>query len=84
MDNLAMDAKKATEAGLSYGQWKARQPVVHKLPRKIPKGYHVKVCENCGVEFLTTFQQRQRFCGDACREKASERRYREKRKIKEG
>lgn len=82
MDNLAKDAKKAMEAGMSYGRWKATQPIVHKLPRKIPKGYRLGVCKECGKEFITNHPEKI-FCDDYCRIRGGNRDWK-KYKGKEG
>ena len=82
MDNLAKDAKKAREAGMSYGRWKATQPFVHKLPRKITKGYRLRVCKECGAEFMTSHPSKV-YCNDDCRMKHGNRDWK-KYKGKEG
>lgn len=79
MDKLAQDAKKALEAGMSYGQWKATQPIVHHLPRKVPKGQKIKVCKNCGKEFMTSIPKKV-FCDDNCRRSAEQKAYHERKK----
>lgn len=62
MDNLAMNAMLAKEAGMSYGQWKALQPVV-KLEKTIPEGW--EPCEYCGKLFKKS--KGKRFCEIGCR-----------------
>ena len=63
MDKLSSDAMLARKAGMTYGKWKALQPVV-KFERKIPKDW--KVCEFCGKAFMPN-QKNQRFCDIGCR-----------------
>lgn len=67
MDNLARNAMLAKQAGLSYGKWKALQPIVPIVKKKeIPKGW--KTCEHCGKIFKT--KKAQRFCEVYCRQQA--------------
>ena len=49
MDNLAKDAKSARGAGMSYGKWKAMQPVVEFGESKLPDGW--RRCVVCGKPF---------------------------------
>lgn len=62
-DKLAQEAAKARAAGMSYGQWKALQPVVVADPRAIPDGW--KACEYCGKPFKGKVNKR--FCEVGCR-----------------
>lgn len=85
MDNLARNAMLAKQANMSYGRWKAMQPIVPiEQKKEIPDGW-IK-CGYCGKPFKPKNPQ-QKYCEYACRErgyaeKESEiqRRYREKRK----
>jgi hypothetical protein len=85
MDNLARNAMLAKQAGMSYGRWKAMQPVMDvKKPETIPEGW--KLCEYCKKPYKP-FNGMQRFCEYECREKgyyekslANSKRYRENRK----
>lgn len=79
VDKLAMEAAKATAAGMSYGRWKATQPIVSHIPRKIPNGYRLGVCKECGSEFMTN-QPKKVFCDDTCRGKYFDRAYKMKAK----
>ena len=67
MDKLAKDARKAKQAGLSYGQWKAMQPRVTVKKQEIPDGW--QACECCGKPFKPKGGG-QRFCDIDCREKS--------------
>ena len=62
MDNLARNAMLAKQAGMSYGQWKALQPVV-KFEKTNPEGW--ATCEYCGKLFRKT--KNKRFCDIGCR-----------------
>lgn len=64
-DKLAHEVSQAIAEGLSYGQWKAKQPFV-PYEAKIPDGW--KRCERCGKPFKP--MQAQRFCDIHCRELA--------------
>ena len=66
MDNLARNTMLAKQAGMSYGKWKAMQPLVKKIPVVIPDGW--KPCEFCGKPFKRT--QGRRFCDIGCRNQA--------------
>lgn len=79
MDKLSSDARKARAAGMSYGQWKATQPIVKALPRKIPGGYRVQVCEHCGCEFMVSGERKRKFCSDDCRMRTYEKRQQQRR-----
>ena len=68
MDRLARNAMLARQAGLSYGKWKALQPIVPVEKKPIPEGW--KECERCGKPFKPG--PRQRFCELYCRVQAYE------------
>ena len=65
MDRLARNAMLARQAGMTYGKWKALQPIAPLEPKPIPEDW--RKCEECG----TPFEPRggKRFCCDRCREK---------------
>ena len=69
MDNLTRDMMLAKQAGMSYGKWKAMQPVV----AVIPEGW--ATCEYCGGPFKPI--KKKRFCDSTCRDKAYEGKRRE-------
>ena len=89
MDNLARNAMLAKQAGMSYGRWKAMQPVVPVEKKTgIPDGW--KECEECRKPFKP-FNGKQRFCCTDCQkaayaekerelQRAYQRSYRERRK----
>ena len=69
MDNLARNAMLAKQANMSYGKWKAMQPVIEKVEKPadpLPKGW--KICQNCGKAFKTN--KAQKYCDIDCRKKA--------------
>ena len=78
MDNLARNAMLARQDGVSYGKWKAMQPIVKVEPEKdeIPEGW--KRCEVCGKPFKKNGQKL--YCDLACREKKRNQRRRERSK----
>ena len=78
MDKLANDVHQAIQANLSYGKWKAMQPVVTKTEKApLPAGW--QECECCGKPFKKV-RAAQRFCELSCRERAYANTAREMRK----
>ncbi len=69
MDRLAMNAMLARQAGMTYGKWKAMQPIVPIEKPEIPEGW-VK-CEECGKAFPP--RNKKRFCDGVCRRAAYEK-----------
>ena len=76
MDRLARNAMLARKAGMTYGKWKALQPVLPPEEKPLPEGW--KKCEECGKPFKARGGV-QRFCELGCREKAHWRRKNQKR-----
>lgn len=70
MDRLARNAMLARQANMSYGKWKAMQPIVEVKEKPKPEDW--KKCKCCG-ELLDDKNGRQ-YCNDECRREA----YREK------
>ncbi len=67
MDNLARNAMLAKQAGMSYGKWKAMQPVVTKTEKApLPQGW--RECEVCGKPYRK--HGGQKYCGIDCRKQA--------------
>jgi hypothetical protein len=62
-DKLAQEVSQAIAAGLSYGKWKALQPVVAVEPQAIPDGW--QPCEYCGKPFKRVGGKR--YCEAYCR-----------------
>ena len=67
MDNLARDAMAASNAGMSYGKWKALQENKPIKPSQEKDFYaeFKKKCEWCGTEFMFS-RKTQRFCSMHC------------------
>lgn len=59
-DKLAQDVSKAIAAGLSYGQWMAKQ---EKTPPRPEKG--LRVCKYCGKTFKPK-NAAQKYCDSNC------------------
>lgn len=70
MDRLARNAMLARQAGMTYGKWKALQPIVKVEEKPIPEGW--RKCEHCGKPFKK--KHGQRFCDIYCREQAYKQR----------
>ena len=60
----------AKQAGLSYGQWKALQPVVPIKAEKIEPPKEWKTCPLCGTKFPE--KGGKRFCNYECQHRAQE------------
>ena len=69
-DKLSLECRMAKEAGMSYGQWKALQPVV-KPKEKEPTGQK-RICEFCGEVFYKNDNRPRRFCDVICQKRAYE------------
>ena len=76
MDRLAMNAMLAQQAGVSYGKWKAMQPIVDVVPTGLPEGF-IK-CEYCGKAFKKKYGKR--FCDLECRDKAYRLKYNDRKR----
>lgn len=67
MDNLARNAMLAKQAGMSYGKWKALQPVVPIEKKEVvPEGW-IR-CAYCNKPFKPHNPQ-QKYCEYMCRER---------------
>lgn len=71
-DKLAQDAAKAKAANMSYGRWKALQPIA-PTANKLPDGW--KRCEYCGTPFKGV--QGKRFCDVTCQKQSYKERQRQ-------
>lgn len=67
MDRLARNAMLAKQAGLSYGQWKAMQPIVPVA--EVPDDW--RKCPECGTKFEP--KGRKKYCNYECLARASKR-----------
>lgn len=83
IDRLAQENAAALAAGMSYGKWKAKQPVKPiEAPAvaETPKYRHV--CEYCGEEFFIKSKRLQKYCCEECREAAERQRAMERKSNK--
>ena len=66
MDKLSREVAKALAAGMSYGKWKAMQPIVkpEAKPVEVDKGI-LDNCNWCGKPFNSTHGAK--YCCDECR-----------------
>lgn len=62
MDNLSRNALLASQAGMSYGKWKALQEIVVPEKKVLPEGW--RLCPLCGKEF--TGRKNKRHCSKEC------------------
>lgn len=67
MDRLARNAMLARQANMTYGKWKALQPVLPVEEMPIPEGWRKCEASDCDVVFKP--RGAQRFHDDSCREK---------------
>jgi hypothetical protein len=92
MDRLARNAMLAKQANMSYGKWKAMQPIVPIEKKNLPDGR--KECPVCGRHFKPQKKQ-QKYCEPGCRNSAYKpkgreikirymKEYRKRRKEKDG
>ena len=73
LDQLTMDSIAAQKAGMSYGKWKALQPIVKvDLPETAPK----RLCKLCGGEIPPEFHKNRTYCSDQCFDEADRIRHR--------
>ena len=71
MDNLARNAMLAKQAGMSYGKWKAMQPIVPVAKKELEETKKEKVCPWCGNKFVTSkFNGKQKYCNTVCQQTA--------------
>lgn len=68
MDRLARNAMLAKQSGLSYGKWKAMQPIVPIAEKEEPKD--LKVCPYCGEKFRQPTKRKQTYCNVICQQQA--------------
>ena len=78
LDKLTRENMQALAAGMSYGKWKAMQPVVPVKPKKPPEIYKEFTCEVCGNKIVRMDGRTQKYCGARCRYMAYEKARREK------
>ena len=72
MDQLTLDCIAARKAGMTYGKWKALQPVgapvavVEIEPEEVPKRA-VRTCKNCGREVPAIMHGSVKYCSIDCK-----------------
>jgi hypothetical protein len=89
MDQLTLDSIAAQKAGMSYGKWKALQPLVQV---KAAPDDAEKVCEICGREIpfrgRGSGREKKYTCSDRCAEERHRRlaaaNYRNKKAMRTG
>lgn len=81
MDNLARNAMSARKAGMTYGKWKALQPIV-KVER--PLDEMECVCQFCGNTFVKKTRQRRKYCDFICSNQAGREREKARREKNNG
>lgn len=80
LDKLTRENMQALAAGMSYGKWKALQPIVPIEPKEPKEIYKEFTCAYCGCKFVRTDNKLQKYCGDRCKQAADRKRQYEKRK----
>ena len=65
-EKLLQENAQALAAGMSYGKWKAMQPVVPIEPKKPKQCFVELVCEHCGCTFIRHDGKRVKYCGKKC------------------
>lgn len=73
-DRLTQEALAATNAGMSYGKWKAQQPVQKPIVQQTPKPKEPAarprpLCRICG-KAIPEFSRRRVTCSPECASKA--------------
>lgn len=77
-DKLTQENAQALAAGMSYGKWKALQPVAVE-EKKPPKPiYNMRVCVICGLEYRGSENGKQKYCSKKCAREAVYRARRER------
>lgn len=68
VDKLDVDMKASEEAGfgVSYGLWRASQPVQNVEKTGIPEGW--RVCQYCGKAYKPKSKRLTKYCGAECKE----------------
>ena len=69
-DRLSQEATLAIAAGMSYGKWKAMQPLIDMPTEKI-SDCRTRACQRCGILFLLNKKGNgvKKFCSDDCRDR---------------
>ena len=77
-DKLSRENAQALAAGMSYGKWKAMQPVVPIKPKPPKECYIEHICEHCGCTFVRFDNMQVKYCGDMCRNAAFRKKAKER------
>lgn len=77
-DKLSRENSQALAAGMSYGKWKAMQPVVPIEPKPPKEIYFERICEHCGCTFIRHDCKQVKYCGDRCRNAAFRKKAKER------
>lgn len=81
-DKLTRENAQALAAGMSYGKWKALQPVAVKEEKPPKLHYEMRECAICGFEFRKSENGKQKYCSKKCAREAELRARRERRRAK--
>ena len=86
MDQLTLDCIAARKAGMTYGKWKALQPVVvpvavvepepEEVPEEMPKRA-VRTCQNCGRKVPSSMHGNVMYCTVDCKYEIIKRKQRD-------
>ena len=66
LDRLDIEAKKATDARMSYGKWKAMQTPDEPAPPSKPKHMYEGKCKWCGKTFYQSDKRMRKYCSPEC------------------
>lgn len=81
-DKLTRENAQALAAGMSYGKWKALQPVPVKEETPPLPIYNMRKCAYCGLEFRQSDGSgRKKYCSDRCCKAAYDKKYRERQRV---
>lgn len=69
-DKLDLEAKAASDAGMSYGKWKAMQNPVRIEQPKTEQGRKI-TCAFCGKEVYRKDKRRAKYCSPLCLQRAT-------------
>ena len=64
-DKLDRESKMATDAGMSYGKWKALHPTIYVAVDEQPDPRE-QVCQFCGEKFINLYGRKKLYCDAYC------------------
>ncbi len=76
MDQLTRDCIAARKAGMTYGKWKALQPVVVPVAEVEPEPEDTlteRTCRNCGTKLPISVHPLARYCSQGCKHESNKR-----------